>query len=298
MYSQLNQILELAKQRPTRRLVVAAAEDEPVLLAVKNALKEGIVIPTLVGDEAKIRSIANQINLALAGISIINEPNPNQASRRASQLVRDQQADILMKGLVSTGGLLKAVLDKDSGLRAGSVLSHVALFESPFYHKLLGVTDAAMNVAPEFDDKVAMINNAVALFHKLGIKCPKVAIIGAVETLNPKMEATVHAAMLTTMNKRGQLSGCLIDGPLAIDNAVSKEAALHKGIVSEVAGDADLLVTPDINSGNVLYKTLNFLGGAKTAAVIMGARAPIVLTSRADSDYSKLMSIALAAAME
>lgn len=298
MFTKLSQIADLAKQRPTRRLVVAAAEDEPVLLAVRKAIKEKIVTPILVGDEQKIRSIASSITLDTSTIEIIHEPNPELASKRAAQIVRQGKADILMKGLVSTGELLKAILDKETGLRSGSVLSHVALFESPYYHKLVAVTDAAMNVAPDFNDKVAMVSNAVSLFHKLGIECPKVAIIGAVETVNPKMEATVHAAMLTLMGQRGQIKSCLIDGPLAIDNAISKEAALHKGIISEVAGDVDLLVTPDINSGNILYKTLNFMGGAKTAAVIMGAKAPIVLTSRADSDESKLMSIALAAAME
>lgn len=298
MYTRLSQIVELAKQRPTRRLVVAAAEDEPVLLAVRNAINEKIVVPVLVGNEHKIRSIASSIDFDISPIEIIHEPNPELASKRAAQIVRDGHADILMKGLVSTGGLLKAILDKESGLRSGSVLSHVAIFESPYYHKLVAVTDAAMNVAPDFNEKVAMVTNAVSLFHKLGIAYPKVAIISAVETVNPKMEATVHAAMLTLMGQRGQIKSCIIDGPLAIDNAISKEAALHKGIVSEVSGDVDILVTPDINSGNVLYKTLNFMGGAQTAAVIMGARAPIVLTSRADSEDSKLMSIALAAAME
>ena len=202
-----------------------------------------------------------------------------------------------MKGLVGTGPMLKAVLDKENGLRKGATLSHVALFETQFYHKLLGVTDAAMNVAPEFEEKVSMVQNAIEVFHKLGITEPKVAIVCAVETVNPKMEATVHAAMLTQMNRRKQIKGCIIDGPLALDNAVSAESAHHKGIVSDVAGDVDLIVTPEIISGNVLYKSMNFLGGATTAAVIMGAKVPIVLTSRADSEKSKLMSIALAAAI-
>jgi phosphate butyryltransferase len=155
-----------------------------------------------------------------------------------------------------------------------------------------------MNVAPEFNDKVAILNNAVEAYHKLGMNNPKVAVCAAVETVNPKMEATVHAALLTQMNRRKQIKGCIVDGPLAIDNAVSKEAAEHKGIVSEVAGDADILVAPDIQSGNMTYKTLNFMGGASTAAVIMGAQVPVVLTSRSDNDKSKMLSIALAAAME
>ena len=222
---------------------------------------------------------------------------PAKASIKAVSLIKDNKADILMKGLVSTAPLLKAVLDKENGLRKGATLSHFALIESPYYHKLIGVTDAAMNIAPEFAEKVDIVNNAVEVFHRLGNKNPKVAIIGPLEIVNPKIESTSHAAMLTVMNNRGQITGCIIDGPFAIDNAVSKEAAEHKGIHSDVAGDADILVTPELNSGNVLYKTLMFLGGCTSAAVIMGARVPIVLTSRADTDKSKMMSIALAAAM-
>ncbi|HSW60490.1 MAG TPA: phosphate acyltransferase, partial [bacterium] len=193
---------------------------------------------------------------------------------------------------------LKAVLDKENGLRKGAVISHIAFFESPHYHKIFMVTDAAMNVAPEFKDKVAMVENAVDACHRLGIEKPKVAVIGAVETINEKMEATVHAGMLTMMNRRGQIKGCIIDGPFALDNAVSKEACHHKKIETEVGGDADIMLCPDIEAANVLYKCLNFLGGAESAAVIMGASVPIVLTSRADSEKSKLNSIALAAAMK
>jgi phosphate butyryltransferase len=172
------------------------------------------------------------------------------------------------------------------------------LFETPNYHKLIAVTDAAMNVAPELSEKIHIVNNAVELFNRLGISKPKVAILSAVELVNPKMQATIDAALLKVMNNRGQIKNCIIDGPLALDNAISKEAAAHKGIISDVAGDADILVTHDINTGNVLYKSLNFMGGAVSAAVIMGAQAPIVLTSRADSEISKKLSIALAAAME
>jgi phosphate butyryltransferase len=174
----------------------------------------------------------------------------------------------------------------------------VAFFESPYYHKLLGLTDAAMNVSPTFEDKVALINNAVEAFHKLDVEMPKVAVIGSVETINPKMEATMHAATLSMMNKRNQIKGCIVDGPLALDNAVSKKSAELKHIESDVAGDVDLIVAPEINGANFLYKALNFIGGATAAAVIMGARVPIVLTSRADSERSKFLSIALAAAMD
>jgi phosphate butyryltransferase len=203
-----------------------------------------------------------------------------------------------MKGMVSTGVLVKAILDKENGLLNGALLSHIAFFETPHYHKLLCITDAALNIAPDVTDKADIIRNAVKAFHKLGIKQPKVAILAAVETVNPKMEATMHAAILAMMQKRNQIEGCIVDGPLALDNAISAQAADHKGIVSEVAGDADILVTPDLNAGNMLYKSLIFLGGAVTAAVVAGASVPVVLTSRADSDRSKFLSIALAAAMD
>jgi phosphate butyryltransferase len=297
-FKSLSQFVELAKSKKTRRIVVAAAADEPVLEAVSNAMKQGIIIPILVGDKTIIEEIAKKINFDLNNIEIIHEPNPALASVKAVQVIREGKAEILMKGLVATGPLLKAVLDKEIGLRKGSTLSHVAFFESPYYHKLIAVTDAAMNVAPEFSEKVDMLNNAVGVFHKLGVSNPKVAVVGAAETVNDKMSATVHAAMMTMMNKRKQITGCIVDGPLALDNAVSAEAAKHKGIVSDVAGDADLILTPDIEAGNILYKSLNFLGGAETAAIIVGAKVPIVLTSRADSDKSKMLSIALAAAME
>ncbi|HKL08151.1 MAG TPA: phosphate butyryltransferase [Bacteroidales bacterium] len=293
----LNDIIDLAKGKETRRLVVAAADDKPVLEAVKNAYREKIIIPVLVGNKTKIEQIAKEIDFDLSPIDIYEEDNRAKASVKAVSLIREGKAEILMKGLVSTAPLLKAVLNKENGLRKGSTLSHFALIESPYYHKLIGVTDAAMNIAPELKEKVNIINNSVEVFHHLGNNNPKVAIIGPLEVVNPKIESTTHAAMLTLMNKRGQIKGCTIDGPFAIDNAVSKEAAKHKGIDSEVAGDADILLAPELNSGNILYKTLVFMGGSTSAAIIMGAKVPIVLTSRADTDKSKMMSIALAAAM-
>ena len=293
----LNDIIDLAKGKKTRRLVVAAAADKPVLEAVKNAYKEQIIIPVLVGNKTIIEQIAKEIDFDLSSIDIYEEDNPAKASVKAVSLIREGKAEILMKGLVSTAPLLKAVLDKENGLRKGATLSHFALIESPYYHKLIGVTDAAMNITPEFNEKINIVNNAVEVFHRLGNNNPNVAIIGPLEVVNPKIESTSHAAMLTVMNNRGQIKGCTIDGPFAIDNAVSKKAAEHKGIISDVAGDADILVAPDLNSGNILYKSLMFMGGSTSAAVIMGAKVPVVLTSRADTDKSKMMSIALAAAM-
>lgn len=296
-YKSLNDIVSIAKGKETRRLAVAAAADRHVLEAVKNAYLEGIIIPKLVGNKMEIEKICKEIDFDLTGIELFAENNPALSAIKAVALIKDGKADILMKGLVSTAPLLKAVLDKENGLTKGSTLSHFALIESPYYHKLFGITDAAMNILPGFEEKVHILNNAVEVFHRLGIKNPKVAVVGPLEVVNPKIESTTHAAMLTVMNKRGQIQGCIVDGPFAIDNAVSKEAAEHKGIISDVAGDADILLAPDLNSGNILYKTLMFLGGGISAAVIMGARVPIVLTSRADDERSKMMSIALAAAM-
>jgi len=293
----LNDLIDIAKSKSTKRLAVAAAADKAVLQAVKSASDENIIYPVLVGKKSDIISIANEIDFNINEEEVYDEPDPAKASIKAVSLIKEGKAEILMKGLVSTAPLLKAVLDKENGLRKGSTLSHFALIESPYYHKLLGVTDAAMNIAPEFQEKIDIINNAVEVYHGLGEDTPKVGIIGPLEVVNPKIESTCHAAMISKMNDRGQIKNCLVDGPFAIDNAVSKEAAEHKGIKSEVAGDADILVAPELNSGNILYKTLVFMGGATSAAVIMGAKVPVVLTSRADTEKSKMMSIALAAAM-
>ncbi|MCB2221935.1 MAG: bifunctional enoyl-CoA hydratase/phosphate acetyltransferase [Bacteroidetes bacterium] len=297
MIRKLSELVEIAKSKRKRRIAVAAAGDYDVLEALKNADENGIVEPVLVGEKAKIEKICRDIKFDISKYDIIDIEDKFEASLQASQLIRDGHAEILMKGLVSTGYLMKAVLDKEHGLRKGAIISHVALFESPYYHKLLGITDAAMNVAPSFEDKIGLINNAVEVFHKLGEPNPKVAVVGAVETVNQRMESTMHAATLSMMNKRQQIKGCTIDGPLALDNAVSKKAAEVKNIDSEVAGNVDIVVAPDINGANFLYKSLNFLGGATTAAVIMGAKVPIVLTSRADSEKSKFLSISLAAAI-
>lgn len=204
------------------------------------------------------------------------------------------QADILMKGMIPTSDLLKAVLHKEAGLRTGKILSHVAAFEVPGYDRLIFVTDSGMNINPDLQQKAQIIENAALIAKGIGVEMPKVAVLAAVETINPSMQATLDASALTVMNKRGQISYCVVEGPLALDNAISPEAAEHKGITGEVAGKADILLVPAIETGNALYKSLIYFSGAKVGAVIAGARAPIVLTSRADSAESKLFSIALA----
>lgn len=291
---ELTEFVHLAQQKPKRIIAVAAAEDEEVLESIHNALKANIITPLLVGEKDKINSIAESIGFNLDEVEIINCTNPSESARIAVANVKNGQADILMKGLVKTGDLLKAVLDKKNGLRTKKLLSHIAFFQSPYYHKICCITDVAMNISPDLNQKIEILENAVEACHKIGIAIPKVAIAAAVETVNPRMEATVHADRLKHMNISGLIKGCLIDGPFSIDVAVNKEAALIKEIISEVSGDCDIILAPDIESGNMFYKALNFLGGASTAAIVLGASAPIVLTSRADDDLCKLHSIALA----
>ena len=296
-YRHLSEILEIAKKQSSKKLVVAAAEDLHVLQAVLYAQAEDIIHPILTGDTDKILDLCRENDLAPMDIPLIDEKDPVKSCDIAIDLIRQGEASILMKGLVSTAPLLKAVLDKDKGLKKNELLSHAAIFEVPTYHKLIAVTDAAMNLQPDLEDKARIIENAVELFHRIGIMEPKVGILGPIETVNPKIPSTVDAQKLKEMNLDGRIKGCQVYGPLAMDNAVSREAALLKGISSEVAGDADILLAPDLDAGNILYKTLIFLANSISAAVVMGASAPIVLTSRADSEQSKLMSIALAAAL-
>ena len=293
---QLQDLIPQAQAHGPQVLVVAAAEDQEVLLAISQAQELGIISPILVGDQEKIQQILGHLNYHLPSECIINIPDQRQAAHKSVQLIREGRGQILMKGLLGSADYLRAILDKEQGLitKAKKVLSHVAFFQSPFYHKIFAITDAALNVAPSFEEKVSICQNAVDLFQRLGVTTPKVAVAAAVETVNPKMEATIHGAMLTLMNRRQQIKNCLIDGPLALDNIISVEAAQHKGICSEVAGDADIILVPEITAGNLCYKTLTYLAGASVVGIVVGAQVPVVLTSRADSAQSKLLSIALA----
>jgi len=240
--------------------------------------------------------MALEAGLDLEGVRLMEAKDFADAATKAVALVRSGEADILMKGVLDTSILLKAALNKEAGLNSGRLTSHVAVIESSYYHKLFIVTDAAINIAPDLQGKVDMIANAVQVSRSLGVERPKVALLAAVEKVNPeRMPCTVDAAIITQMQKRGQIKDCIVDGPLALDNAISAESARIKKIVSEVAGDADILVAPDIEAGNILYKALVDLGGAKGAAIVAGAAKPIVLTSRSDSKETKLASIALAA---
>jgi len=296
MLKKLEDLKAIVANGPVRKLVLATAQDQDALSAVLRAAQDGIIEPILIGDKELIQNIASANNWDISGFRIIHESNTEVSVEMAVKMVSSKQADVLMKGKVGTSTLLKCVLNKEWGLRTGNLLSHFALFEVDTYHKVIGVTDVAMNIAPNLKDKIAIVNNAVNCLHKLGIPNPKVAVLGAVEMVNENMGATLDAALLSKMNQRDQIKGCIIDGPLAFDNAVSLESAQHKGIRSEVAGDTDLLLMPDIEVGNVLYKSLVFFAKAKVASVILGALVPIVLTSRSDSEQAKYDSILLAAA--
>jgi phosphate butyryltransferase len=292
----MNDLRRLVEGGPRRRLVLAAAQDQHSLGAIIKAWKENIIEPILVGDKEAIESICESNNYDITGVRIVHEPDIDKSVETAVKMASSHQADILMKGKIGSATLLRCVLNKEWGLRTGNLLSHFALFEVDTYKKVIAVTDVAMNIAPTLHDKIAIVNNSVECLNRLGYEMPKVAVLGAVEMVNENMQATLDAALLSKMNQREQIKNCIIDGPLAFDNAVSLESAQLKGIRSEVAGDTDLLLMPDIEVGNVLYKSLVFFAKAKVASIILGALVPIVLTSRSDSEQAKFDSILLAAA--
>ncbi|MBT9158371.1 MAG: Phosphate acetyltransferase [Firmicutes bacterium] len=289
-----DQVLEQAKRGAKCRVAVAVAEDAEVLAALTTAQAAGLAEAYLVGDAEKILLAAKESALNLTGMEIVDVPDRIMAAKVAVSLVREGRAHMLMKGLISTADILRAVLDKENGLRTGRVLSHVALIEVPTYHKMLFMTDGGQNIAPDLAQKVDILQNAVDVARALGVDTPKVAALAAVEVVNPKMQATLEAYELHLMAERGEIKNCFVHGPLALDGAISLDAARHKGIQSPVAGDADILLVPTIEVGNILYKTLVYLARARVAGLIVGAAAPIVLTSRSDSPEAKLLSIACA----
>ena len=293
-----NKIIENVKQLPTKKMAVAAAEDEYVLEAVKVAKEQGLADSILVGDEKKIRQLAKTLNMDLTGYEIINEVEPPKAALKAVKLVHDGKADMYMKGLISTKDFLRSVLDKEVGLRTGRVLTHVGVFEVKGIDQLLFLTDQAFIMYPTLEEKVKIIENAIDIANACGIQNPKVAPLAAVEVVNPKMPETVDAAELTKMNHEGKIKGCIIDGPLSLDMAISKEACSHKkGLNRKITGDADILLFPDIHTGNVAYKMLVHTSLFLNGAILSGTSAPVILTSRSDSVATKVNSIALASVL-
>lgn len=298
MLRSLDAIVAAAQAKGGSKVVaVAAAQDAEVIAAIKGAYELGIATAVLVGNAEQIKQAAETAGFDLGQAEVIDVPNPVEAARKAVELVRKGRAQMVMKGLLNTADILRAVLDKEIGLRTGRVLSHVAIMEPLGYGRLLLMTDGGMNIAPDLKQKAQMIENAVGVANKLGMPCPKVAVLAAFEQVNPEMPATVEAALLAKMADRGQIKHCIVDGPIALDGAVSPEAAAHKGMQSPVAGQADILLVPVIEVGNVIYKTITYLGNGKVAGIIAGAAAPIILTSRSDTPEAKLHSIATAVLM-
>jgi phosphate acetyltransferase len=288
-------LIERTKGIPAIPTAVAHPCDEVSLGAAVEGGRMGIVMPLLVGPEQKIRTVAEKFELDISPYELIEAPHSHGAAAKAVELVRLGRAELLMKGSLHTDELLGEVVKRDTGLRTARRISHVFIMDVPTYHKPLMITDAAVNIAPTLEEKRDILQNAIDLAHALGLERPKVAILSAVETINPKIPTTIEAAALCKMAERRQITGAILDGPLAFDNAISAEAARIKGIESPVAGDADILLVPDLEAGNMLAKNLIFLSRADAAGVVLGARVPIILTSRADNERTRLASCAVAA---
>jgi len=294
----MNQLLDLARLvarvKGPKKVAVAAASEAHVIEAVNEARIEGLIEPVLFGNPERIRRIARELGIAVENLDIRPARDPEEAAELATKAVSAGEADILMKGLVHSSDFLRAALNKEWGLRTGRLLSHVLVFEAKGYDRLFFMSDGAMNINPGLKEKIQIVENAVTLAHALGINPPKVALLAAVEVVNPDMETAVEDAIIAKMADRGQIKGAIVDGPLALDNAISEEAARIKGIKSPVAGKADILIVDNIDVGNVFYKSLIYFARVRGAGIIMGAKAPLVLTSRADPEEVKFLSLALA----
>jgi len=293
MIKSFDKLEEIAKKEKSKKIAVANAEERDVLCAVVNAANQNIARPILVGNEEGIKKIAKEEGLDLSKCIFENlKGSEKEISKRTVELIKTGKADVLMKGKVSTSKIMKAVLNKEKGLRGPGILSHITIMELEKYHKLLVITDAAINIYPDLKTKIAMIKNSVSVSKKLGVDIPKVGVVGAVEKVNPEaMPNTEDAAVLSKMADRGQIKGCLIDGPFALDNAISSKSCEVKGIDTEVGGDADILLLPDIEAANIMYKTIAYLTDNQMAGVVVGAQVPMILTSRSDKDRIKYLSI-------
>ena len=293
-----DELYERVKAHPVRRVAVAVAQDAAVIEAVVRAKQDHVAESALVGHEEEILDVASEVGVSFEGFEIVNEPDPIRAVAAAVRLVADGEADILMKGYVHTDDFLRGVLDREHGLRTGSIMSHVFIAEVPAMERLIFITDGAMNIAPDLEQKAAILLNAVYAANLFGIEDPRVAVLAAVELVNPKMPATMDAAALAAMAGRNQyLPHCIVDGPFALDNAIDPRAARHKKLGGPVAGRADILLVPDVEAGNLLAKSLVYFAGRRQVGLLVGAKAPVVLTSRADTMDCKLLSIAGAVLM-
>jgi phosphotransacetylase len=287
-------LLERCKSLEPIPTAVAHPCDDTSLSGAVEAANKGLILPILVGPRDKIKSVANSAGIDLTNFQIVDAPHSHASAAKAVELLREAKAELLMKGSLHTDELMGAVVSRDGGLRTARRISHAFVMDVPTYHKVLIVTDGAINIAPTLEDKVDICQNAIDLAISLGREWPSVAILAAVETVTSKMPATIDAAALCKMAERGQIKNGILDGPLAFDNAISKEAAKTKGIQSDVAGDPDILLAPDLEAGNILAKQLTFLARADSAGIVLGARVPIILTSRADSVRSRIASCGVA----
>ncbi|HSY99018.1 MAG TPA: bifunctional enoyl-CoA hydratase/phosphate acetyltransferase [Terriglobales bacterium] len=288
------ELLDRCKSLDPVPTAVAHPCDASSLSGAIEAAEHGLIVPILVGPLDKIIAIAKASGIDLSKVQIVDAPHSHASAAKAVELIREGAAEVLMKGSLHTDELMSAIVARDGGLRTSRRISHAFLMDIPTYHKVLIVTDGAINIAPTLEDKVNICQNAIDLAIVLGCEKPKVAILAAVETVTSKMPATIDAAALCKMAERGQITGGILDGPLAFDNAISKQAAITKGIRSDVAGDPDILLVPDLEAGNILAKQLSFLAKADSAGMVLGARVPIILTSRADSVRSRIASCAVA----
>ena len=296
MSKTFDDLISKVKEIPMKKVSVAVAQDSAVLEAVRAAKDRQIADAILVGDESKIRAIAANIQVDISDFEIVNVEDDIEASLAAVKLVHEGKADMYMKGLIDTKHFLKSVLDKEVGLRTGKPLSHVCVFDIEGIDHLLFLTDVAFIPYPTLEDKVNIISNTLEITKACGIECPKVAPLAAVEVVNPKMPATVEAAELTRMNKDGEITGCVVDGPLSLDLAIDAEAAKHKGATGRpIQGDADILLFPDIHAGNLVYKAIVHTAKLKNGNILTGTKAPVILTSRSDSMEVKVNSLALGA---
>ena len=277
------------------RTAVAHPCDETSLRGAVEAAEAKIIKPVLVGPEARIRNLAASLNLNISNLQLVATPYSHASAAKAVEIVRNGEADALMKGSLHTDELMAEVVNKDTGIRTARRISHVFIMDVPTYPKPLFITDAAVNIFPTLEDKVDIVQNAIDLAHALRIERPKVAVLSAVETITSKIPSTIDAAALCKMADRGQITGAIVDGPLALDSAINREAATIKHIASPVAGDADILLVPDLEAGNMLAKELTFLANADAAGIVLGARVPIILTSRADNVRTRMASCAVAA---
>ncbi len=295
--SNFRDLLEAARQAGPRTVAIAAANEKEVLQAAQSAQAERIADSILVGGGAAIHSLAKCLHLDLRNMEVIDQPDPREAAAQVMALVREGRAQMAMKGRIETGDFLRAALDRDTGLRTGHLLSHVGVFEIPGFSRLLFMTDAGVVVAPDITQKIEIVQNAIDVAQTLGVQMPKVAILAATEMVNPKIPTTLDAANLSKMADRGQIRGGIVDGPLALDNAISSESSSIKGINSPVAGQADILVAPDIEAGNMLSKAITYFAKGRMAGVVVGAQCPLIVASRSDPHETKLLSMALGVVM-